>query len=184
MEACDRVALPGEFCTPLAAADDRRCRGPQPVVRFRAHHELRLEQSADRLPAVVATGTATRDLATGQLIEVDGDCDNVRVLGLGESLVGGSVTPDSYILRKSDLSMDIRNIATKRGMTVLGVRGTREVDIPEAQQSRPAIEDSQVRDALQLALDLERRLGWPVDVECAWLHGLLCVLRCRPITTL
>jgi pyruvate,water dikinase len=33
------------------------------------------------LPAVVATGTATRVLATGQLIEVDGDGGNVRVLG-------------------------------------------------------------------------------------------------------
>jgi phosphoenolpyruvate synthase/pyruvate phosphate dikinase len=35
-----------------------------------------------------------------------------------------------------------------------------------------------------LAISLERTMGWPVDVECA-IHGdVLYLLQCRPITTL
>ena len=35
-----------------------------------------------------------------------------------------------------------------------------------------------------VALTLEERLGWPVDVECAWQGQALYLLQCRPITTL
>jgi pyruvate,water dikinase len=104
--------------------------------------------------------------------------------GLGESLVGGSVSPDSYVLRKSDLGISVRFIATKRKMTVLADDGTREVEVPPAQQTQPAIGDDQVREAVRLALDLEHTFGWPVDVECAWEKQVLYVLQCRPITTL
>jgi pyruvate,water dikinase len=104
--------------------------------------------------------------------------------GLGESLVGGTVSPDSYVLRKSDLAFELRSIATKRRMTVLTEDGTREVDVPAALQNTPAIDDAQVVEAVRLTLDLEQRFGWPVDVECAWEKGDLYVLQCRPITTL
>jgi pyruvate,water dikinase len=104
--------------------------------------------------------------------------------GLGESLVGGSVSPDSYVVRKSDLAMSVRYIATKRKMTALADTGTCEVDVPAPQQTRPAIDDDQVRQAVRLALDIERAFGWPVDVECAWHEGVLYLLQCRPITTL
>jgi phosphoenolpyruvate synthase/pyruvate phosphate dikinase len=104
--------------------------------------------------------------------------------GLGESLVGGSVSPDSYMLRKSDLAFEFRYIATKRRMTVLAADGTQEVDVPERLQTAPAIDERQVVEAVQLTLELERRFGWPVDVECAWEKEILYVLQCRPITTL
>jgi len=104
--------------------------------------------------------------------------------GLGESLVGGTVSPDSYILRKSDLAIEMRYIATKRRMTVLTADGTQEVGVPEALQNTPAIDDARVVEAVRLTLDLEQRFGWPVDVECAWEKSALYVLQCRPITTL
>src|SRR5712691_1597847 len=78
--------------------------------------------------------------------------------GLGESLVGGTVSPDSYVLRKKDLGMELRHIATKRRMTVLVDGGTAEVDVPPGLQMQPAIEDGQVIDATRLALELERTL--------------------------
>jgi phosphoenolpyruvate synthase/pyruvate phosphate dikinase len=104
--------------------------------------------------------------------------------GLGESLVGGSVSPDSYLVRKSDLALEMRHIATKRRMTVLVEGGTEEVDVPSAVQVQPAIDNTQVVEAVRVALDLERRFGVPIDLECAWADGLLYVLQCRPITTL
>ena len=50
--------------------------------------------------------------------------------GLGESIVGGSVTPDSFVVRKSDLSMVDQTIAEKQRMSVLIPGGTYEVKVP------------------------------------------------------
>jgi pyruvate,water dikinase len=87
--------------------------------------------------------------------------------GLGESLVGGTVTPDTFIVRKSDLVIDGRDIADKRRMTVLTPHGTHEVPVPREHQQRPSIDDVQVVELVGLSIALETAMGWPVDVECA-----------------
>src|SRR5712691_12274102 len=104
--------------------------------------------------------------------------------GLGESLVSGTVTPDTYVIRKADLAMVSRDIAEKRRMTVLAPTGTHEVPVPRRQQRVPCIDDSQVVELARLVIALELTMGWPVDIECAY-HGRdLYLLQCRPITTL
>ena len=104
--------------------------------------------------------------------------------GLGESIVGGTVTPDTYSVRKADRSIIARRLAEKRRMTVLALDGTREVDVPRLLQRRPALDDAQVGAMAELAITLEEEMGWPVDVECAFASGQWYVLQCRPITTL
>jgi hypothetical protein len=104
--------------------------------------------------------------------------------GLGESIVGGTVTPDVYTVRKADCSVLSRRISEKTRMTVPVPGGTREVFVPRFLQSRSALDDAQIRAIARLALDLESTMGWAVDVECA-LHGeAWFLLQCRPITTL
>ena len=80
--------------------------------------------------------------------------------GLGESIVRGTVTPDTYVIRKSDLAVVSRAIAEKRRMTVLASAGTHEVPVPRRQQRAPSIDDGQ---GVELA-----RLG--MALECS--HGL------------
>jgi pyruvate,water dikinase len=113
--------------------------------------------------------------------------------GLGESVVGGSVTPDTYVVRsgvvRTDGSSDAwciaeRGLAEKRRMTVAVAGGTREVDVPRLLRSQPALEDRQIVEMARLARDLERAMGWPVDLECAYRDDVLYLLQCRPITTL
>jgi pyruvate,water dikinase len=104
--------------------------------------------------------------------------------GLGESIVGGSVTPDTYVVRKDGLALARRDLGRKARMTVLLPSGTREVDAPQFLRTRFALTDAQVVEAARLALALEGTMGWPVDVECAWHGGRLALLQCRPITTL
>ena len=50
--------------------------------------------------------------------------------GLSESIVGGAVTPDTFIVCKSDLAVGQRVIADKQHMTVSTPGGTHEVDVP------------------------------------------------------
>lgn len=117
---------------------------------------------------------------------VTGSRDEVVVnatWGLGESLVSGLVTPDSFVLRRRDLAIEGRRIGEKAAMTVQGVEGTREVSVPRLLRARPTLSDSEVVEAGKLALDLERAMGWPVDVEAAFFNGKLYLLQCRPVTT-
>ncbi|MBW3652888.1 MAG: PEP/pyruvate-binding domain-containing protein [Actinobacteria bacterium] len=104
--------------------------------------------------------------------------------GLGESIVGGTVTPDEWALHRPSLAVARRTIADKRRMTVRAPGGSREVDVPAPLRRLPSITDIQARGAASLALELERDLGFPVDLELAWTGDDLHLLQCRPITTL
>jgi pyruvate,water dikinase len=104
--------------------------------------------------------------------------------GLGESIVGGTVTPDTYIVHRASGVVVERRIAEKRRMTVAIPGGTHEVDVPRFMRSAPALDDFQIGAMTDLALSLERTMGWPVDIECAFQGDRLSLLQCRPITTL
>lgn len=104
--------------------------------------------------------------------------------GLGESIVGGTTTPDNYLVDKRNLTITARHIGAKERMTVGVAGGTREVAVPRFLRSQPALNDHQMIEMAQLAIDLEKTMGWPVDVECAWQKNQLYLLQCRPITTL
>lgn len=104
--------------------------------------------------------------------------------GLGESIVGGTVTPDTFIVRKSDLAITSRTIAEKQRMTVSASGGTQEVDVPRFLRSEASLNDKQAVEMAKLALTLEETMEHPVDIECAYAGGELYLLQCRPITTL
>ncbi len=104
--------------------------------------------------------------------------------GLGESIVGGLVTPDTYVVRNSDLEILDSQISDKTRMTVSVEGGTAEVDVPMEIRYKPSLSDQQVSEMVGLALRLQNSMGWPVDVECAFQGGDLYLLLCRPITTL
>ncbi|MCH7996763.1 MAG: PEP/pyruvate-binding domain-containing protein [Chloroflexi bacterium] len=104
--------------------------------------------------------------------------------GLGESVVGGTVTPDTYVVRKKDMTVASRQVSEKHRMTVSIPGGTREVDVPRFLRTRPAINDDQAIEMARLAMDLEKTMGWPVDIECAYHGDRLYLLQCRPVTTL
>ena len=118
---------------------------------------------------------------------ITGNRDEIMInasWGLGESIVGGTVTPDTFIVRKSDFAVVQRIIADKQCMTVSAPGGTHEVEVPRFLRNTSSLNDEQVIEMAKLALTLEATLGYPVDVECAYAGGELYLLQCRPITTL
>lgn len=117
---------------------------------------------------------------------VSGDTDEIVVnasFGLGESIVGGTVTPDTWTVDRRRLAVTSRRIARKERMTVAVEGGTAEVPVPWRQQSRPSLDESQVVEVARLAVRLEEATGDPVDVEAAFARGALYLLQSRPITT-
>jgi pyruvate,water dikinase len=104
--------------------------------------------------------------------------------GLGESLVGGTVTPDTWIVDHAGECVRAEHIGDKRRMTVATDGGCREVDVPRVLRNVPSLAWEQVGEAARLAARLERQTGCPVDIECAYAGSRLYLLQCRPITTL
>jgi len=104
--------------------------------------------------------------------------------GLGESIAGGTVTPDMWTICKADRAILREQIASKQRMTVSMLGGVREIDVPRLMRAQPSLEPDRVREIATLGITLERHVGWPVDLELALAAGRLYLLQCRPITTL
>jgi pyruvate,water dikinase len=75
-------------------------------------------------------------------------------------------------------------IGAKRLKTVLDAEGIRETPVARSEQMVLCLDEPKVREITRLAVQLESRMGWPVDLEFAYLADQLYVLQCRPITTL
>ena len=118
---------------------------------------------------------------------VTGSRDEVMInsnWGLGESIVGGTATPDTFIVNKDGLEITWRDIACKDRMTVMTETGTADADVPVDLRIAPSLTDAEISAMVQLAVRLETLLGYAVDVECAIARNELFLLQCRPITTL
>jgi phosphoenolpyruvate synthase/pyruvate phosphate dikinase len=133
---------------------------------------------------LVAADAAAVVFSVDPVAPARGDVLVNAAFGLGESIVGGTVTPDAFTLSRRSLMVTDRTIADKRRMTVRVPGGSREIDVPVPLRRRPSISDAQAREAAALALRLERELGLPVDLELAWSGDDVHLLQCRPITTL
>jgi pyruvate,water dikinase len=118
---------------------------------------------------------------------ITGNRDEVVVTaswGLGESVVSGTVTPDTWVVRKADLAVEEERIGAKERMTVAVPGGTREVAVPRLLRERPSLSKAQVAELAELAVELEEEMGRPVDIETAFADEVLYLLQCRAITTL
>ena len=118
---------------------------------------------------------------------ISGSLDEIVInmsYGLGESIVGGTTTPDTFIVRKADHEIVSRTIGEKRRMTVPVPGGTRELETPALLRDLPSVTDALVLELAALALRLESDTGVPVDIECAVKGNDVYLLQSRPITTL
>jgi phosphoenolpyruvate synthase/pyruvate phosphate dikinase len=118
---------------------------------------------------------------------ITGNRDEVVVTaswGLGESVVSGTVTPDTWVVRKADLAVGEERIGAKERMTVAVPGGIREVAVPRLLRGRASLNGAQVPELAGLAVQLEEGMGRPVDIEAAFAGDLLYLLQSRPITTL
>ena len=147
--------------------------------------------SPRRLDAPPRTGEEDADgMAVLVQVLVDADAAGVlftgerRVLeavhGLGESLVGGAVTPDAWELEDTGVrdhrpgSQDLR--AVRRGDRVL-----RE-PLPAALRDRAPLGEDRVLEIDALGRRVEEHLGGPVDLEWAVDAAGVHLLQARPLT--
>ena len=106
--------------------------------------------------------------------------------GLGEAIVSGRVTPDTYTVERSSLEIKQSLTSDKQQMIVsLPDQGTRVEDVPENKRGESSLaEDLQINLA-RLSIKVEQLFdGVPQDIEWAVVDGDCYLLQSRPITNL
>ena len=104
--------------------------------------------------------------------------------GLGEAIVGGQVTPDTFIVNKQTGAIASQGIADKDVMTMLLPEGTSEQPVPDGRRKQAALEPEQAAELARVGVQIEQLYGQPMDIEWAIHGGQLFVVQARPITAL
>lgn len=106
-------------------------------------------------------------------------------LGLGESVVSGSVSPDRYVVDKVSGALLAREV-NRKATTIEPLRdgGTRRRELSGDEGLAPALSDEEVRQLADLGVEIERHYDAPQDTEWAFdEHGTVWMLQSRPVTT-
>lgn len=99
--------------------------------------------------------------------------------GLGESVVSGDITPDSFHISRETGEVLERTVAIKREMiTESGVS-----EVSSDQQNISSLTDEQLKQLGQLGIQVETLYGHPMDIEWALADGEYVLLQARVITT-
>lgn len=118
---------------------------------------------------------------------VTGQRDQILVnaaWGLGEAIVGGLVTPDTFTLEKTSGREIAREIADKERMTVREASGTTEQPVPEELRRAPSLDAEALSELARLGREIEQLYEMPMDVEWALVDGKVAILQARPVTAL
>lgn len=97
-----------------------------------------------------------------------GDLDRAIVegnFGLGESVVSGEITPDSFVINKNEMCIESRDVAEKTKMVVYGSCGTTVEDVPVELKKASCIDDREILEIVKIAKDVEQHFGFPQDME-------------------
>lgn len=105
--------------------------------------------------------------------------------GLGEAIVSGQVTPDSYVVEKEPRRIiDINVSAQTRALYRVETGGNEWIDVPEPKASSQVLSETQILEFADLIMKIENHYGFPCDIEWAFEKGQFYIVQSRPITTL
>jgi pyruvate,water dikinase len=104
------------------------------------------------------------------------------VLGLGEGVVSGQLTPDHFVLARDGRVKRTKLSPQPYKIVADPAGGTREVELPEDEGAAACVGEEQLARLAAIGLELEERLGGPQDIEWAIQGDDIFVLQSRPVT--
>ncbi len=111
------------------------------------------------------------------------------VFGLGEMIVSGDVTPDTYIVNKDDLKIISKKIGPQGWKLVRNDRGKGEeanikVTLTPREQAQQKISDDDIATLAKLGKLLENHYQFPQDIEWAKENNQIFIVQTRPVTNI
>src|SRR3989344_2740081 len=104
--------------------------------------------------------------------------------GLGEAVVSGAITPDSYVIEKNNQKILDKNINTQTRALVRSDMENVWVNLPKEKGEQQVLKDEEIIDLAELIKRIENHYTFPVDIEWARENEQFYVVQSRPITTL
>ncbi|MFC1726960.1 phosphoenolpyruvate synthase [Patescibacteria group bacterium] len=106
------------------------------------------------------------------------------IYGLGEYIVQGKVTPDRYLVRKSDLKILDIYVAKQLIQLVKAETLNKETKVSHKFQVKRKLTNHQIKELATLGKKIHRHYFFPQDIEWALADGKLWILQTRPVTTI
>ncbi len=134
------------------------------------------------IPSDVSGILFTANPATGERTEIVINAS----FGLGEAVVGGHVTPDTFIVDRENLTIKETIIGAKEQMIVSSAeQGTTTKSVAKSRRSDSSLPAPLLSELATMALEVEQLFeGLPQDIEWAIADEKLWLLQSRPITNL
>jgi len=106
--------------------------------------------------------------------------------GLGEAIVSGQITPDSYVIDKRDLSILDINVSEQKKMLIRKSSAGGNVwrPVAKAKQDIQVLTGKQIIELAKICIQIEKHYKKPQDIEWAFAKGKFYITQSRPITTL
>lgn len=105
-------------------------------------------------------------------------------LGLGEAIVSGEVTPDTYVVDKKSGQLIELHVSQQKKQLIRSAVGGTVWEKVGSQGNSQKLSDNQIAELCKLTTKLEAYFQHPVDVEWAVKENKVYILQSRPITTL
>ncbi|MBN2240473.1 MAG: phosphoenolpyruvate synthase [Dehalococcoidales bacterium] len=111
------------------------------------------------------------------------------VLGLGEMIVSGDVTPDHYTVSKSEVKILEKEIKKQEWKLVkqqgkTGKGDNIKINLTPEEQAAQKITDDDIIEIAVIGKRLEEHYQFPQDIEWAKEKGEIYIVQTRPITTI
>jgi len=103
--------------------------------------------------------------------------------GLGEAIVQGTITPDSYIVEKNTLNLVDININSQKRQIVKAKGLNRKKLVPKVKQGKQKLSGKQIKQLADIGINIERHYGFPCDIEWALERNKFYIIQSRPIST-
>lgn len=123
---------------------------------------------------------------------VSGNCDEILVsagYGLGEAVVSGLITPDTFIMTKEGSikqkvlgSKEYKIMLTEKG--TITEKSTITEECSKEERESYCIWSNELQQLVNLANLVEKHYGSPMDTEWGLSKGKVYLLQARPITTM
>jgi pyruvate, water dikinase len=105
--------------------------------------------------------------------------------GLGEAIVSGQITPDSYVVEKKPRQILDVNINTQDKALYRGKNGGVEwKKIPNRKRDQQVLSSKNILELSRVVIQIENHYGFPCDIEWAYKDEKFYIVQSRPITTL
>ena len=104
--------------------------------------------------------------------------------GLGEAIVGGMITPDTYVIHKGDYSLLDVNVSDQSMMIVKDKKGNIQKQVPQKTREKQKLKGVDVTKLAKLCANIEKHYKKPQDIEWAMEKKKFYIVQSRPITTL